>query len=323
MRRKDSGMTRPTAWVLIATSIVALAACGRGAPPAERTGLKIGVLLVAHGSKSSTWNGMVKTLADEVREPLLKIPDVSSVQLAYLEESKPNIASEMKALDAEGVDEIVVVPLFASSESTKMNNYLQYLVGVRSEARRIKQLQQEGYEVYYPRARVTVTPAMNESEVLRKNVLRRVLALKGQDSGENMGVVLVGYGDQAYGQQMEAIMSGIGRYLKVKTDIDNVGYAFCGKPADYQGTPVVEAINEMFKLDKEVIVVPVLLAVDEMLQMNAIQGAVSAIMTASKVRFKPDAILPDKIVNDWVIERVQEASQRIHEAGTKTVPAKT
>jgi hypothetical protein len=149
-----------------------------------------------------------------------------------------------------------------------------------------------------------------------------VLALKGQDSGENMGVVLVGYGDQAFGQQMESIMSGIGRYLKVKTDIDNVGFAFCGKPADYQGTPVVEAINEMFKLDKEVIVIPVLLAFDEMLQTNAIQGAVNAIETSSKVRFKPDALLPDKGINDWVIERVQEASQRIHEAGTKTVPAK-
>jgi hypothetical protein len=229
----------------------------------------------------------------------------------------------LKALDGEGVDEIIVVPLFISSESTKMNNYLQYLVGVRSEARRIKQLQQEGYDVYYPHARITVTPAMNESEVLRKNVLRRVLALKGKDSGENMGVVLVGYGDQAFGQQMEGIMSGIGRYLKVKTDIDNVGYAFCGKPADYQGTPVVEAINEMFKLDKEVIVIPVLLAVDEMLQTNAIQGAVNAVETPSKVRFKPDSLLPDKGINDWVIERVQEASQRIHEAGTKTVPAKT
>lgn len=278
-----------------------------------------GILLVAHGSKSSTWVRMVEELAEQVREPALAKPGVKAVRLAFIEETSPDIASEMKAFDAEGLDEVVVVPLFIGQESTLINTYLEFLSGMRSEAKVIKQLQNEGFELYYPKARVSITPAL--SEVLKKNVLRRVEALRGNDSGEDMGVLLVGYGDQVFGQQMEELMEGIGRYLKIKTEMDTVAYAFCGKLTDYSGAPVVEAINELLELENEVLVVPVLLGVDEMLQRDTIQAAVNAIATSSRVRYKQDAVLPDPVVNQWVIDKVGEAVERIQDAGGKTVPS--
>ncbi|CAG0939647.1 hypothetical protein GPROT2_00669 [Gammaproteobacteria bacterium] len=136
-----------------------------------------------------------------------------------------------------------------------------------------------------------------------------------------MAIVLVGYGDQVYGQQMSDIMEGIGRYLKIKTDIDTVAFAFCGKLTDYSGAPVVEVINEVLDLEQQVLVVPVLVGVDEMLQVNTIQAAVNAVPTSSKVRYKPDAVLPDPVVNEWVVTKVQEAVQRVRDAGGATVPA--
>jgi hypothetical protein len=116
-------------------------------------------------------------------------------------------------------------------------------------------------------------------------------------------------------------MEGIGRYLKTKTRVDTVAFAFCGQLVDYSGEPVVEAINEVLELEKEVIVIPVLLAVDEMLQVNTIQAAINAIPTSSKVRYKPDAVLPDTEVNEWLVEQVQEAVNRIRAAGGEMVPA--
>ncbi len=297
-----------------------VAGCGDQPAPSANSGeTSIGVLLVAHGSKSSTWVHMIEDLAQQLREPVLAKPGVKSVRLAFIEETSPDVAAEMKAFDAEGLDEVVVVPLLLAQESTMTNTYLQFLTGMRSEAKVIKQLQNEGFDIYYPKARVSMTPALGE--VLKKNVLRRVEALRGEDSGEDMGVLLVGYGDQVYGQQMEEMMEGIGRYLKIKTEIDTVAYAFCGKLTDYSGAPVVEAINEVLELEKEVLVVPVLLGVDEMLQRDTIQAAVNAVETASRVRYKQDAVLPDPIVNEWVIEKVQEAVQRIQDAGGKTVPS--
>ena len=196
-----------------------------------------------------------------------------------------------------------------------------YLAGVRSESKVIKQLENEGFDIYYPRARVSLTPALSESDALKKNVLRRVEALKGQDSGEDMAVVLVGYGDQVFGQQMEEYMEAIGRYLKIKTDIDTVAFAFCGKLVDYSGEPVVRVIGEALELEEEVLVVPVLLGVDEMLQVNTIQAAINAVPTSSKVRYQQDAVLPDPEVTEWLTEKVQEAVQRSRGAGGETIPA--
>lgn len=302
---------------------LAVGSCGSPPPVSSGndsgSGSRIGILLVANGSRSSTWVQMIRDLAQEVREPLLAKPGVAGVRLAFIEETSPGIANEMKAFDAEAFDEVVVVPLFIGQESTRTNAYLQYLAGIRSESKAIKQLQNEGFEIYYPRARVSLTPT--PGEVLKKNVLRRVEALRGSDSAEDMGVVLVGYGDQVYGQQMEEMMEGIGRYLKIKTEVDTVAYAFCGNLTDYSGAPVVEAINEVLELERDVMVVPVLLGVDEMLQRDTIQAAVNAISTSSRVRYRQDAVLPDPAVNAWIIEKVQEAVQRIQDAGGKTVPS--
>lgn len=312
---------QPVVVLVLAIMALLTASCGREAAPVQDADKKIGVLLVAHGSKSSGWVGAIDALASGVREALVKAGGVNSVRLAYVRETKPSIAEEMKAFDTEGYDEVVIVPLLIATESTVTNDYLQLLAGMRSEAKAIKQLQNEGFEIYYPRARVTMTPALSDSEVLKKSVLRRVNALKAEDSGEDMAVLLVGYGDQVYGQQMEELMESLGRYLKIKTEIDTVAFAFCGKLTDYSGTPVVESIKETLELEQEVLVVPVLVAADEMLQVNTIQAAINAIPTASKVRYKPDAVLPDPEVNEWIVEKVGEAVERSRNAGGATVPA--
>lgn len=292
-----------------------LTACDSGPAPVDPTDTSIGVLLIAHGSEDSQWTGQIETLTTEVREEIMGSMPVSDVRLAYIDLAKPNIASQMRAYDEAGYDEVIVVPVMIAVESTRANKYMQYLVGVRSDAGQMKQLEKEGFEVYYPYARVSVTPALSEGNALKKNVLRRVLALQGDDSGDDMGVLLVGYGDQAYGQQMQEIMEGIGRYLKIKSEIDTVGYAFAGDLVDYSGEPVVKAIHEILDLEEEVLVVPVLLGIDKMLQVNTIEAAVNAVPTSSRLRYKPDSVLPDAKVNEYVIKIVREGVERIHQAG--------
>ena len=297
-----------------------LAACGRAPEPPAVNDVRVGVLLVAHGSDSSTWTGMVEQLAGQIRDAAPGL-GVDGVRLSYIVETKPSIAEEMRAFDSEGYDEVVVVPLLIGNESERINTYVHYLAGIRSEANVLKQLENEGFEIYYPRARLSLTPALSESDALKKNILRRVQALQGNDSGDDLGVVLVGYGDKVFGQQMEEYMSAIGRYLKVKTPIDTVAFAFCGKLVDYSGEPVVRVINEVLELEDQVLVVPVLLGVDEMLQVNTIQAAVNAIETSSKVRYQGDAVLPDPRIAEWLEEKIGEAVKRIRVAGGDTIDA--
>ena len=67
---------------LAATAVVA--ACSRPAqPPAATAGdTPVGVLLVAHGSKSSTWTGALEKFAEEVRGALAGRPGLRGVELA-------------------------------------------------------------------------------------------------------------------------------------------------------------------------------------------------------------------------------------------------
>lgn len=313
----------PARSVTLVLAVLLLAACGGKPPPAQpASDVTIGVLLVAHGSKSATWTGRVNALAADIRAAAPKL-GLAAVRLAYVTETRPSIAEEMRAFDAEGIREVIVAPLFIGNESERINTYVHYLAGIRSEAKVIKQLENEGFDIYYPRARVSLTPALSESDALKKNVLRRVENLKGEGSGEDLGVVLVGYGDKVFGQQMEEYMNGIGRYLKVKTDIDTVAFAFCGNLVDYSGEPVVKVINEVLELEDEVLVVPVLLGVDETLQVNTIQAAINAVATSSKVRYKGDAVLPDPEVTEWLEEKIAEAVTRSRGAGGATVEAPT
>jgi hypothetical protein len=293
------------------------AGCQPGpAPPADTGSGSVAVLVVAHGSPAASWTAAVEALVNGAGTALRSDPLLKDLQLAYIAESGPTIAEQMRRFDAAGIREVVIVPLLVAAESTRTNNYLQYLAGLRSEAAAIRQLQNEGYDLYRPRARVSLTPALSDSNVLKKNTLRRVTALLGDDDGEDAGLVLVGYGDRVYGQQMEEIMDGIGRNVKLKTRIDTIAYAFCGKLTDYSGTPVVEAINEVLGLEDRAIVVPVLLAVDPRLQVDTIQAAVNAIETPSRVRYEPDAVLPDPAVEEWLVGVAREALDRVRQAGT-------
>ncbi len=293
--------------LLVAVISFLVVSCGGKPAPAPEGDNSVGVVIIAHGSESSVWNGMVETLVEEVSGPLLQESDIEAVEVAFLTAGSPSIGDQMRKFDAAGYDNAIVVPLFLQSESSRTNNYLQYLIGIRSQAQVLKQLKNEGYDIYFPRLRVNVTPAMDEGNLLKKNVLRRVKELQGEDSGDDMAIVLVGYGDQQFGSQMEVLMENIGRYLKIKTDIDTVAYAFCGELVDYSGEPIVEVIKEVFALEDEILLVPVLLGTDEMLQVNTIQAAVNAVDIQSKIRYRQDSILPDPEVNEWVIARVQDA----------------
>jgi len=101
-----------TIYSLVLTGILSatlLTACDKGPAPADPTKTSVGVLLVAQGSESSQWTGQLEKLAAEVREEVVNSLPVGDVRLAYITLSKPNIASQMRAFDEAGYDEVIVL----------------------------------------------------------------------------------------------------------------------------------------------------------------------------------------------------------------------
>ena len=98
--------------LLIAVLSFLVASCGDKPAPVPGGGNRVGVLIVAHGSDSSVWNGMVETLVEEVSGSLLQEPEIEAVEVAFLTAASPSIADQMREFDAAGYANAIVVPLF-------------------------------------------------------------------------------------------------------------------------------------------------------------------------------------------------------------------
>lgn len=259
---------------------------------------KIGILLVNHGSVAKSWRQMLLNVEDDVKEKLLSNPKISKVSTAFMEYTEPSIATRMKEFDAEGYDEVVVVPIFLTV-SSHYSHDIPVILGVSADPKAKEyMIGKEKIEVYKANARVTITPPLDYSTILKKNVERRVKALS--KNPDNEGVLLVAYGDAKYNQQWEEMVDEIGKYLKIKTGHESIAYSWCGHLVGYSSEPTVKGIESLQKLEDNVIVVPILVANDPYFQDKIIQTAVDQV--TGNVMYIQDAILPDANLNKWVID---------------------
>ncbi len=273
---------------------------------------KIGVLLVNHGSVSKKWRAMLTNVEMAVKGKILNNPKISGIRTAFMEYTEPSIATQMKAFDKEGYDEVIVIPIFLTVSSHSLSD-IPNILGINSDPKVLKTLEKEKIDVYRAKAKITISPTLDFTTLLKKNVLRRVKALteKAAGSSEDNGVVLVAYGDKEYNQQWEEMMDKIGRYLKIKLNIDTVAYAWCGHLVNYSTEPTEKAIEKVFELEDKVLVVPLLVAFDPYFQEKIIGAATKNVANSHNVIYEPDAILPDENLNQWIIKIADEIVERV------------
>lgn len=290
--------------------LIFITACGQQTEqPKTTSGKKIGVLIVNHGSHSKTWRNMLWDVEKQVKDTILKNKRITEVRTAFMEYTEPSIATQMKAFDAEGFDEVVVVPLFLTV-SSHYSHDIPVILGVSSDPKAKKTMEgKENIEVYKSKARVSITPPLDYTTILKKNIARRVKALS--KNGENEGVLLVAYGDKMYNQQWEEMVEEIGNYLQVKTGHESIAYSWCGHLVKYSTQPTIDGIEALFKLEDNVIVIPVLVANDSYFQNDIIQKAVDSVEDSDHVFYKQDAILPDANLNSWIVDIVNKTLEQI------------
>lgn len=258
---------------------------------------KIGVLLINHGSVAESWRNMLLDVETQVKEKVLANKKISKVTTAFMEYTEPSIATRLKEFDEEGFDEVVLIPIFLTV-SSHYSHDIPVISGLVSDPKLKEELAKEKIEVYKAKAKVTITPPLDYSTILKKNVERRVKALS--ENAENEGVLLVAYGDADYNQKWEEMVDDIGKYLKIKTGHESIAYAWCGHLVGYSTEPTLKGIEKLHELEDNVIVIPVLVANDPYFQKDIIQKACD--MAEGKVLYKQDAILPDNNLNQWIID---------------------
>lgn len=260
---------------------------------------RIGVLLVNHGSRSETWRNELLRLEKNVMDSVLATGEVKGLKTAFMEYTEPSIATRLKEFDKEGFTDVVVVPIFLTVSPHTFED-LPTIMGQKEDKASMEALKLEKIERYVPKAHIHITPNLDFTDVLKRNVLRRAKELSKDASQE--GLVLIGYGDETYDKEWTELFNQVATHVKQEIGISEHSHGWCGHIAHYNPAETTKAVNEVLKKKERAVVIPVLVAHDEDFQLKIIGGGIEKVADSEKkVSYKPDAILPDPDIQHWVI----------------------
>ncbi|MBS1775176.1 MAG: CbiX/SirB N-terminal domain-containing protein [Bacteroidetes bacterium] len=275
----------------------------------EQSGKKIGVLLVNHGSRSDAWRASLLDLDKHVRDSIMAGGKVGDVKTAFMEYTEPSIATRLKEFDKEHYSDVIIVPVFLTVSGHSFDD-IPTLVGLKDDPQSIEAFKIENMERYKPQAKVHITPLLDFTDILKKNILRRYKNISKDAANE--GLVLIAYGDKTYNTEWTKLMTNVGDYVKQNTTLTNYDYGWCGHIAHYSPDSTTLPVNRILKEKKEAVVIPVLVAFDEMFQGKIIPDGIKKVKDAKEhVLYKPDAILPDGNVESWVINTSRDFTDKI------------
>lgn len=272
------------------------------------TAKKIGVLLVSHGSRSVEWRTMLLAVEDSVKNEIMKNKSITQIKSAFMEYTEPSIATRMKEFDNEGFTDIIIVPLFLTVSGHAFDD-IPTIVGLKNSQSDIEKLRAERIDVYKAKANILITPLLDFTEILKKNIVTRTKMLSNDPSNESC--VFVAYGDLDYNKEWTALMNKLINEVNNQIGINKSSFAWCGHIAHYDPKYTTDAINDNLKEKNKVIVIPVLVAYDEMFQGRIIGDAIAKVKNKENVIYKPDAILPDNNIDKWVIDIVNQYTDKI------------
>lgn len=237
-------------------------------------------------------------LETKVKDSLLLIPGVSLVNTAFMEYTEPSLATQLKACDSAGVDEIIIIPVFLTVSSHSFDD-IPTIIGRKEDPQSMETLKLEKIERYTPRANTHITPLLDFAGILKQNITRRVRALSSDPTAE--GLILIGYGDAQYDREWSTLFENIAEHVKQETGIGTYSYGWCGHLVHYNPDSTTAAIERVLKDKPKAIVVPVLIAHDEMFQVKIIGDGIHKIKNHEKrIAYRADAILPDANVENWI-----------------------
>jgi len=275
---------------------------------------KIGVLLVSHGSHSKNWRRMLRATQTDVEKDVLKGGKVSGIKTAFMEYTEPTIATQLKAFDDDGYTDVIIVPLLLTVSSHSFDD-IPIIAGLRECASKEEELRLESIAVYKAKAKVVLTPLLDFTTVLEKNVVRRAKAMSKNPSEE--GLVLVAYGSTPYNKEWEILMGKLEKTVKKETGIDVLNYSWCGHIVHYKLEPTMKAINTTLEKKKKALVIPILVAVDENFQGRIIGGAIEKVNKGEQIVYRHDAILPDPDISQWIMDISAEYAEKAHKEASK------
>ncbi len=255
------------------------------------------------------WRNALLDLEKSVTSEILGKGDVKGLKTAFMEYNEPSIATRLKEFDTEGFSDVIVVPIFLTVSPHTFED-IPTIMGQKEDKKSMEMLKLEHIERYTPQAKTHITPLLDFTEILQKNVLRRVKSISQNPDKE--GLVLIGYGDEDYDKEWTDLFNTVAEKVKNEVGISEHSHGWCGHIARYNPEKTTRAIEKVLSKKEVAVVVPVLVAHDENFQIKIIGGGIEKVENNKEsVIYKPDAILPDNNVEQWVKDITQEYVEKV------------
>jgi sirohydrochlorin ferrochelatase len=226
-----------------------------------------------------------------------------------MEFAEPSINTVIEELEAAGIDEAFVIPLFIAPSGHSLFD-IPTILGLYHDGEMVSELRGEGIEICDTDMKLTVGPTLHHGDILKQSMLDRVREMSTDPKNE--GVVLLAHGDFATDPVWESICAEVGAFITAETGISNFKYALVeiGQSFLTEGLSAIAAAADESERTL-VIGMYVSMGVGRMadnaeLKAGMMKFGTDDIIGDKNVQFAERGILPDERVTEWIIERADE-----------------
>lgn len=270
-------------------------------PDSAQSGEKKALLIIAHGSHSPAWNAFVLKLEQKVIKQLsLSDNPFFAVRVALMEMSEPSVATVIKELEKQGIEQVYALPMFIAPSGHSVYD-IPAILGLYSEKSLLQTLEEEKIEIVRTKMKIVLGPTLNHSSLLEEIILDRVKELS-TDPGQE-GVVLLAHGCPEFEPVWHEISQNIGSYICAKTGITKFDYAFVevGQSFETSGLPY---ILKMSGECKKTIVAGLYLSLAPKIIAGWYlkeESLAEDWFTEQNIYFSDKALLPDDRLTKWIV----------------------
>ncbi|MFC9712469.1 sirohydrochlorin chelatase [Paenibacillus sp. NPDC056933] len=252
---------------------------------------KPGVLIISHGSQEKTW---VESVDDAVSR--LNLPESLPVEAGFLELVERRLIQDgIDRLEAQGVTDILVVPLFVSSGSTHVDE-IEYAIGAKDAPERETDL-----EPFHVNARVHFGYPVDNDPDIAVMVWDKVRSLSQQPEQET--ILLVGHGSihDGFRQRWEAGISSLAQRVRKVSGVAHTDYALLNPDSVYD-----KAKYWSEERGSRVIVAPLFLSAGYF-TMKVIPGRLKELDYA----YSGETLLPHSLLGTWLERQIRILLDRV------------
>ncbi|MED4959206.1 CbiX/SirB N-terminal domain-containing protein [Paenibacillus macerans] len=264
-------------------------------PPTDSTASKPGVLVISHGSPDDHWIALVD---EAVAEAAVGLPAELPVVSAFLEIVEGRqIQDGINELEAQGVTDLIVIPLFVSSGSTHIDE-IAYALGVKDTPEKETDL-----ERFRVSGRVIFGDPIDDDPLVAEMVWDKVKGLS--ESPDREVLLLVGHGSihEAFLKRWERGISSLAARVGQISGLAAADYALLN-PDSVRRKVGYWSEEQGY----DVIVAPLFLSA----------GYFTKTMIPSRLnglsyRYSGDALLPHPLLSRWMLQHI------LHIMGSLTI----